>query len=200
MRHSLLLLTLSFLLFGKSLTAQTKLIAHKSHSGSAANFSKALNKNLFNIGESNFGMAPQRHVRNSNLDTVKLLSPTVAVMVTSESCYWEDYGGGDRSNGQLWSAGTDTVYDHPVFNRKNTVQDIKKKLKQEYFFQNPVDSIVFIGFDGNYATAQSKPDAQEQKELTDRQESHAYNKHGKRRPYFLIIILSILSSIFSRPL
>lgn len=184
---------------GFPLKAQTKWIAHKSHSGSKTSFTKALHSNLFNIGESNFGMAPQRHVRNSNLDTVKLLSPTVAVMVTSESCYWEDYGGGDRTNGQLWSAGTDTVYDHPVFNRKHSVEEIKKKLKEEYFFQNPVDSIVFIGFDGKYVTVHSKPETHDEKELTDRQESHAYNKHGKRRPYFIIIILTILSSIFSRP-
>lgn len=173
------------------------MIAHKSHSGSSRNFKKAIHKNLFNIGESNFGMAPQRHVRNSNLDTVKLLSPHVAVMITSESCYWEDYGGRDKSNAQLWSAGTDTVLDHPVFNGKNSLKTVKATLKEEYFFNNSIDSVVFIGFDGNYA--EHKPIVKKEPLVINEIDKGKNSDNVKRPSLFMIIILSLFSSIFRSP-
>lgn len=180
--------------------SQTKLISHKSHSGSSKNFHKALSKNLFNIGESNFGMAPQRHVRNSKLDTVKLLSRHVAVVITSESCYWEEYDGRDKSNSQLWSAGTDTVQDHPVFNGKNSLKEVKSTLKENYFFNNPIDSVVFIGFDGNFATvkAQSKTETRSDinKHLSSEEKD---NDNNPKRPktLFLIFIISFFKSIYN---
>ncbi|RZL30277.1 MAG: hypothetical protein EOO96_18460, partial [Pedobacter sp.] len=48
--------------------SQTKLIAHKSHSGSNANFRLAMNKNLFDIGQSNFGIVVKT-IKNK-VDTV----------------------------------------------------------------------------------------------------------------------------------
>lgn len=192
-------LTLLLLLVFSSPFAQTKLIHHKSHSGSKANFSKAFSENLFDIGESNFGMAPQRHVRNSNLDTVKLLSPNVAVMVTSESCHWEEYDGRDKSVSQLWSAGTDTVYDHPVFNAKNSITEIKQTLKKEYYFSNSVDRVVFIGFDGNYAVVEPKKDIPEQEKDAEPAKKNEDPSTKKRPSYFMIIIMALLSSIFKTP-
>jgi hypothetical protein len=178
--------------------SQTKLISHKSHSGSSANFKKALKENLFTIGESNFGMAPQRHVRNSKLDTVKLLSSNVAIMITSESCRWEDYDGRDRSNESVWSAGSDTVYDHPVFNAKNSLPEIKSKLKHEYFFANSIDSVVFIGFDGKYATVAPKqahtPIVKKEKPI---QEDEFIPR--KRPSIFVIILLSLFTTLFRSP-
>lgn len=177
--------------------AQTKMISHKSHSGSNTEFKKALSANLFNIGNSNFGMAPERFVRNSKLDTVKLLSPQVAVMVTSESCHYEDHNGRPSSSSELWSAGTDTVYDHPLFNKKNTVEEIKRGLKNDYYFANNINDVVFIGFDGNYATVTSaKP--QDEEEIS-REDKYAFRKNGKRRSYFMIIIVSLLSTVFPHP-
>src|SRR5215213_6963470 len=66
--------------------AQTKLIAHKSHSGTAATFKIAYETGSFDIENSNFGMAPERMVTNSSLDSVIFISDTVAIMVTSEYC------------------------------------------------------------------------------------------------------------------
>lgn len=149
----LIIVAFSFIYF--NCFSQTKMISHKSHSGSKSTFSVSLKKSLFNIGESNFGMAPERFVRNSNLDTVKLLSPHVAVMITSETCFREDYSR-TRGSMELWSAGADTVYYHDVFNSKNSVAQIKSTLKNNYYFNNSVDSIVFIGFDGKYATIEVK--------------------------------------------
>lgn len=177
--------------------AQTKLISHKSHSGTKAEFKKALSGNLFNIGNSNFGMAPERFVRNSKLDTVKLLSPQVAVMVTSESCHYEDYNGRPSSNSERWSAGTDTVFDHPLFNKKNSVEEIKRGLKNDYYFANNIDDVVFIGFDGKYATV-SSAEPQKEEEIAEN-EKYTFRKNGKRRSYFMIIIISLLSTVFPHP-
>ncbi len=126
MKHLFLLSILAIGSFTFYANAQTKFISYKSHSGNKANLNRALSRNLFSMGESNFGVAPQRMVRNSKLDTVILLSETKAIMITSEYCYYEDYGGGDRSSGSLWSSGKDTVYDHPVFNSGKSITEIKK--------------------------------------------------------------------------
>ena len=61
--------------------AQTKLISHKSHSGSMATFTTAFNNNLFDIGESDFGAAPYRQVKAAQLDSVIFINPATAIMV-----------------------------------------------------------------------------------------------------------------------
>ena len=172
---------------------QTKMISHKSHSGSAYNFKKSISINSVDIGTSNFGIAPERFVRNSKLDTVKLLSRNVAVMITSESCYSEGFNGGDRSSAEIWSAGTDTVLDHPVFNGKNSLNTIKSTLKNNYYFDNSIDKVVFIGFDGKYAL--SNPKAANETRLNEAHiEKNTFGK--KHQSYFMIILLSLLSTVF----
>lgn len=161
----------------------------------------AMSSNLFSIGESNFGMAPQRMVRNSKLDTVILVSEKKAIMITSEYCHFEDYGGGDRSNGSLWNAGKDTVYDHPVFNSGKSVTEIKRTLKQEYFFANPIDSVVFLGFDGEYYKETPKKTNQKsvQKDRIQQQlanpESPTNDTSRQPTSLFMIFVLSIFSVI-----
>ena len=122
--------------------AQTKLIAHKSHSGSIENFRIAYEGNFFDMDNSNLGVAPERDIRTASLDTLILVSDSVAVMVTSEYC---KRVGGRRSNKDTkWSSGRDTVYNHPLFTKKHSVAYIKNYLNQHYYFQNPVDSVKFI--------------------------------------------------------
>jgi hypothetical protein len=122
--------------------AQTKWIAHKSHSGSRSSFHRSLKMN-----PSNFGMAPQRFVRNANLDSVILISEKVAVMVTSETCHYEDFDGRGKSNSNVWRAGRDTVYNHELFNAEKSSKEIRRILKEKYFFANPSEKVVLIGFD-----------------------------------------------------
>lgn len=150
------------------------------------------------MSESNFGMAPQRFVRNSNLDSVILLSDNVAIMITSETCNWEDYDGRDKSNKNLWSAGRDTVYDHPVFTTKNTLKSVKSTLKQEYYFANSIDSVVFIGFDGNFAIAKApiNPDTRGDKDNTN-EENDSKNNPKRPKTLFLIFIISFFKSIYN---
>jgi len=177
-----------------TVNAQTKVIAHKSHSGKS--------KTLFTnpIGESNFGMAPQRFVRNSKLDSVILISDNVAIMITSEHCHTEDYDGSDKSSMNLWSAGKDTVYEHEVFNSRKSVEEIRKMLKEDYFFVNPVESIIFIGFDGNYPLVKTAPKVKE-KELKTEIQLIEEEKIPKRKKdsFFTMFILSLLSIIFRSP-
>jgi hypothetical protein len=180
--------------------SQTRLIAHKSHSGSNKTFARALENTKSSILFSNFGMAPQRFVRNSNLDSVILLSNNTAIMVTSETCNWEEFDGRDKSGKQLWSAGRDTVYDHPVFTSKNSLSEIKSTLKDEYFFSNPINSIVFIGFDSDFQKEISTLRPSKTPDLATKSNTETVSETTtKKRPksLFLIFILSIFNAIFN---
>lgn len=180
--------------------SQTRLIAHKSHSGSKRTFARALENTKSSILTSNFGMAPQRFVRNSNLDSVILLSNNTAIMVTSESCNWEEFDGRDKSSKQLWSAGRDTVYDHPVFTSKNSLSTIKHTLKEEYFFSNPINSIVFIGFDSTFQKEISTLRPSKTPDLATKNTSETVSDTvSKKRPksLFLIFILSLFNALFN---
>jgi hypothetical protein len=186
-----------FTLFSSlSTSAQTKLIAHKSHSGKT----KALFSNP--IGVSNFGMAPERFVRNSKLDSVILISDKVAIMVTSEHCHSEDFNGRDKSRSNLWSAGKDTVYEHELFNSSKSIDEIRKTLKEDYFFANPIETVVFVGFDGNYPTPKTEPNSKiKAKEIKTKiqQEEVEEVPRRKKDSIFSLFILSLLSMIFRSP-
>jgi hypothetical protein len=142
----LLILCLCFACIGSS--AQTKKIAFKSHSGSTENFATALENNLFDMENSNFGAAPIRDVRTAQLDSVIFISDTVAIMVTSEYCTKMDRTSQQPiSDPRLWEAGRQTVFNHPLFSRKHSLDSIKSILREQYNFQNPVEKVVFVGFD-----------------------------------------------------
>lgn len=201
MKHLFLLSLLAIFTYSSHTNAQTKFISYKSHSGNKRHLNTALSRNLFSMGESNFGMAPQRMVRNSKLDTVILVSEKKAIMITSEYCHFEDYGGGDRSSAQLWNAGKDTVYDHPVFNSGKSVSEIKKTLKQEYYFANPIDSVVFLGFDGEYYKETTKNTKQKtapiemKKQISLEDENPQKEEPRKPKSLFMIFVLSVFSVI-----
>lgn len=129
-------------------SAQTKKIAFKSHSGSAENFSIALDENLFDMGFSNFGMAPQRQVKNAQLDSVIYISDSVAIMVTSEYCTRLDARTEKPvSDPKLWKAGRDSVFNHPLFSHNHSLDSIRKILKEQYHFKNAPEKVIFVGYD-----------------------------------------------------
>jgi hypothetical protein len=138
--HLKILFLSLFLAFTANLLAQTRWIAHKSHSGSDAHLKMAATNDLFDDG-SNFGVAPEPQVMSSKLDSVIFLSDSVVVMVTSLHCQFRHNG--DES---LWQAGRDTVLRHPLFSVGLSLSEIKRRLKRDYYFKNPVDSIKFIGY------------------------------------------------------
>lgn len=136
------LIILTFLVF--DLRAQTKIIAHKSHSGKSND--KYLNHS-FTIGDhwfSNFGAAPQKFIRNAHLDSVLYINDSITVMFTSTHC--QDLY--DYSNDEtLWKAGKDTLINHPVFSQKIEVDSMKEIIKKQYYFKNKISDVKFIHFD-----------------------------------------------------
>ena len=85
MKHFFILLLIAT---SASLSAQTKKIAFKSHSGSAENFAIALENGLFDMDGSDFGQAPDREIRSAQLDSVIFVSDSVTLLVTSVYCSW----------------------------------------------------------------------------------------------------------------
>lgn len=147
-----------FLLLSGTAFSQTKLIFHKSHSGSAASFKTTL---LANPG--NFGVAPIRQIQHAVLDTLQYLPDGRVVMVTSEYCTFDEYHrrynereekdqrkNFNKRNADLWQAGRDTLVNHSLFSRRHELDNIKDSLENAYFFQNDVDSVVFIGYDNHW--------------------------------------------------
>jgi len=180
------LLTIFCLLTSLHLFSQTKLISHKSHSGSTANFATALESNLFDIKDSNFGVAPIREIKKAQLDSLIFLSDTSVIMVTSEVCGWIENGipaKKQKINGQkLWTAGKDTVFHHQLFTRNNSIEKIKKKLKKEYFFKNPIDSVKFINHEiPEKEKEKEKKQIQEQKEVKSKIKRKIKRKEARQK-------------------
>jgi hypothetical protein len=200
-------LTFFVLLCASTVMAQTKLIHHKSHSGSSATFHIALKHGSYGLDNSNFGHAPQRFVPTAQLDSVIFVSDTVAVMVTSEYCGMRN----PRSpqNPYLWRAGSDTVINHPLFTLKHDLDSIKKSLKRDYFFKNNIDSIKFIGYDNQ--KQQNSPDPQQQQQQQNQQQDNRQDMFpigsqgedptsfgdGMLLPLMALLLISLLAGIFS---
>lgn len=127
-----------------AISAQTKLISHKSHSGSNKNFSLALNGNLFNINESNLGHAPNRLVENASLDSVIYVSDNEVILVTNKHIVDSSEKTFDSA---IWIPGRETLIDNPLFSKKNSLDSIKQVIKKQYNFKNDIDKTVFVGYD-----------------------------------------------------
>lgn len=124
--------------------AQTKKIAFKSHSGSDKNFSIALENNLFNMDESNFGLPSPKVVFTKTLDSVICLADNITVLViTNYSTETFPLKGKPVKAGSAY----DTVYNHPLFSQKHSLDSIRRVLKIQNEYQNLVQKIVFVGFD-----------------------------------------------------
>lgn len=122
--------------------SQTRLIAHKSHSGKANN----INHN-FSIGDSwfsNFGAAPQKLIRNAHLDSVVYINDSITVMFTSTHCL-DLYDHFNEEN--IWKAGKDTLINHPVFSQNIEVDSMKDIIQKQYYFKNKISDVKFIHFD-----------------------------------------------------
>lgn len=129
-------------LISTNLPAQTKEIAFESHSGKMENFNIALNNELFDSGESNFGLPAEK--KTYRLDSVIYLSDSASVLVTRE--YRQPLNGKENS-AKLWGVKKDTLYKDPLFARKHSLDSIKTVLKTGRQYVNPVNKMVFIGFD-----------------------------------------------------
>lgn len=143
--------------------AQTKIIAHKNHSGSKQTFSKLLKEN--NLGDSNFGVAPEVDIKRAQLDSLIFVNDTTQIMVTTISCSnkngedaitngWSDAKQkkikalevSEDKKTSIWEAGRDTVFNHRIFSNKNDLRYIKVLLDSKYYFTKPAEEVVFVGY------------------------------------------------------
>jgi hypothetical protein len=128
--------------------AQTKKIAYKSHSGAQSNFATALDERLFDMDHSNFGVAPTELVRHAQLDSVIFICDSVAIMVTSEQCLRISRHNREKlGEPRLWKPGKIEVKNHPLFSRKHSLDSIRNVIRTLYNFQNPIEKVVFVGYD-----------------------------------------------------
>ena len=174
------------LLFSTSqVNAQTKLISYKSHSGDMKYFEKSIVEDSYNTNFSNLGMAPQRYVTNSKLDSVIIIDDKKSIIVTSNYCKIRG-----NANPEKWKPGRDTVYNHPVFSDDN-IDNVKKVLKSEYNFQNDIDSTVFLKYDKQ--TKEYKPI--DPKKVIKTAEINSL-KSKEEIMYLLVLSIAVFASVF----
>lgn len=116
------------------------------------NYNLALTNKHFDLGFHNLGMAPEPKILEAEIDSVIFISDSVAVMVTSNVCrnspwFYGNDSTVDFESKTLWSAGRDTVVNHPLFSQQHSLDSIKTELKRNYYFQNDIEKTVFVGFD-----------------------------------------------------
>ncbi|GAA3513667.1 hypothetical protein GCM10022393_29350 [Aquimarina addita] len=131
---------LIFLVIGVSCTltyGQTKLIAHKSHSGNNSTFKKRMN-HMVSVNRSSFGRVDYTIKR---LDTVEHISDSFSVLSKS---YYNSYKLNDAQPAFVKHK-RDTIYNFPYFRNSKSLDSFKSNLKKSFQFNNDMDSVVFIG-------------------------------------------------------
>lgn len=185
MKNLSILIQFVLLLWSCKAFSQTKLISYKSHSGDMKYFEKSIVEDSYNANYSNLGVAPERFVNNSKLDSVIIINDKKSVMVTSLFCK-------NRRNGntEKWKAGRDTVYNHAIFSSEN-IDSVKNILRRDYNFQNDIDSTVFLKYDSK--TKKYNPisikKAIKKAEIKN-------SKSTEEMMYLLIISIAIFASLF----
>lgn len=129
---SLLILLLG-IACGVAASAQTRMIAHKSHSGSMENYKAGQEAGWSDVENSNFGL-----YTIDFLDTVIRVNDTSTVLVRSSHL-------GSWKRAPI-SQCRDTVYNHPQYTGKS-VEKMKSGMKKNPAYDNHVDSVKFIGFE-----------------------------------------------------
>lgn len=139
------ILTLTVLFSTSILNSQTKSIAYKRHHGQSVHFSNSLKLEGIEGGTSNFGAAPERWIRNSELKKVIFINDSTSVMVTEETCR-NEYSYKQQET-EKWRAGSDTLTRHPVFSAPISVDSMRTILKSDYYFANDMKNVQFEGFE-----------------------------------------------------
>lgn len=111
--------------------AQTKLIAHKSHSGNMRNFKLALKSDNFGLKHANFGLPSL----DDHVKSVTLL-PKKRVVV-----YMIYYLRGTK---KIWEKRRDTITLKELKVKQVNAKKIKVAIKQRYHPDNPLKSIEFF--------------------------------------------------------
>jgi hypothetical protein len=129
-------------LISTTLSAQTKKIAFESHSGNMENFNLAMNNELFDKGESDYGLPANK--KAYKLDSVIFISDTVSVLVSKE--YTRPWSAKSDSQDTLVGVKKDTIYNDPLFSRKYLLDSIKKMVDNRGLYET-TSKTKFVGFD-----------------------------------------------------
>lgn len=147
MKISLLLL---ILLAAFSSQGQTKVIAHKSHSGSTKTFNKTYSKNIFGTKNGSFGLPNTQKI--IVLDTVIAINDTVTLLKFRESKVCVTWGTDYKTMDDAQFAHESiSLKNDAVFRKTNTVAYIKNAVNNAYnlpiyFTNRDLKDVVFIGF------------------------------------------------------
>jgi hypothetical protein len=192
----LLVAITSFSSFG-----QTKMIAHKSHSGNRSNWLQNFHADD-RPDDGNFGVGPTREVRYAKLDTLKVIRPNVVVMVTSNVCMDGEFDRGDRKENQhLWRAGRDTLYNHPYFNTDKTVKEMKESISTRFYFANSAASVAFIGYEQAKDSITDDTKSNAKQELKDvKHQDRNIDTNKRQRPSLFMMLLMVIKAFFKHPI
>jgi hypothetical protein len=125
-------------LFSITAFAQTKLISFRSHSGSNANFRTAVEHDLYDLPNSNFG-----YPLVTQIDTIIRVSND-RIVVLKKSYYQGSHGGP-----QYFSRETLTKAKASELFAATNMQSLKAAVKKKYDWAE-VDSTLYIGFDKKF--------------------------------------------------
>lgn len=148
-------------------------------------FEKSIVENRYNTNYSNLGIAPERFVTNSKLDSVIIIDGKKSVMVTSSFCKNTRNG-----NTEKWKAGRDTVYNHAIFSSEN-IDSVKNVLRKNYYFQNNIDSTVFLKYDSKTKKYKSIPS----KKFIKSAEVKS-SKSKEEMMYLLVVSIAVFASLY----
>ena len=126
--------------------AQTKVIAHKSHSGTNRTFTKAYKKQLFDQNQSNFGLPGNENI--IVLDTIIAVNDSIITLKIRESIVCYRYGTTYKDLKKAdFNSKTITLKNHKIINKKSTITFLKSnKSIYPLRFNNSLDGVVFVGF------------------------------------------------------
>ena len=137
-----------FSLFVGNSFSQTKLIAHKSHSGSDKNFRIAIEANLFDSNNANFGEIVNEYTENyEKIDSIIKISPTKIVRVKSN--YYQVFERADKSKvGKLEYLNTvrDTITTENTKILSNNELKTLVKSDKKYIKSIDTNKVVIVDF------------------------------------------------------
>ncbi len=137
------------LFFGVSCFAysQTKIIAHKSHSGAKKYFSTLYKQN--NTRSGNFGLPGDMPI--TVLDTIHAINDSITILKYRRSKVCVPYGTNyKKMHKKDFEHMSDTLVNNELVKRSNTPAMIKNdsnsRSQMRLYFENPIHEVVFIGF------------------------------------------------------
>jgi hypothetical protein len=144
-------------LVSTNLPAQTKKIAFESHSGNLENFNTALTDELFDNGESDYGLPANK--KAYKLDSVIFVSDSVSIMVSKE--YSRPWSATSDSMDKFVGLKKDTIYNDPLFSRKYLIDSVKKMIDNRGLYET-TNKTKFVGFDNKKGVVKKPGDKQQQ--------------------------------------